>query len=80
MNQVIKGIRNNNEAKLIEVDFYDINEQMLTNSEEEIFSHFIDLFDKLFMQMAGMDATNIKIECLDPSSNGFDADFQEEWA
>tara|TARA_Y100000310_G_scaffold339555_1_gene432573 strand:- start:4116 stop:4739 length:624 start_codon:yes stop_codon:yes gene_type:complete len=80
MNQVIKGIRDNNENKLIEVDFYDINEQMMTNSEEEIFSHFINLFDKLFMQMAGMDATNIKIECIDPSSKGFDADFQEEWA
>jgi hypothetical protein len=80
MNQVIKGVRDNNEDKLIEVDFYDIKEQMLTNSEQEIFNHFINLFDKLFTQMIDIEATNIKIECLDVSANGFDADFQEEWA
>jgi len=80
MNQVIKGIRDNNEHKLIEVDFYDINEQMMVNSEEEVFSHLINFFDKLFMQMMSNNNPNIKIGYLDVSLDDFDADFKEEWA
>ena len=80
MNQVLEGVRNNNQKKLMEVDYYDIKEQMLTNSEEEIFNHFIDLFDKLFMQIVENTKSTPTIDYSNPTSTTYDEDFKEKWA